>query len=495
MTNNDSLAIGLDLGTSGIKALAIDSVGNVVGRASATYPTHRPEHGAAEQDPNDWIRARDMALLDLSSQTDATRWGVIALSAMLPTLVEIHPDGHALSPAITWEDGRAESDAQRIIDDAGEAFIYRTTGQRLDGRYLLPMHNRLARSGAHDDTIVSGAKDFLFASLTGILQTDPSTATGYGAYSLAADSWNESILTAASMTVSRLPTIAAATSSAPLLDAAAKLWGCPSGIPVLLGAADSVLGAYGLGVNSPETVAYIAGTSTVILGWSAAAEPDPQGRYLVTPMAENGYGLEMDLLATGSALAWLAGLFGMNDTAALVALAGDGSIPDSPLVLPYLTPGEQGALWDSTLQGAIHGVTLRTTRSDLARGLLAGIVMESCRCLSALSERDITGRGSIVISGRGGTSAAFRQALADASGRVVLHDPSEHDHSALGAALLGGRSVLGWTDSQEVRGRFVAAHPDHAATNAWSRRLERYERARTTQSAWLSQPDSTETRK
>ncbi len=487
MTDQGELAIGLDFGTSGAKALAVARDGGVVARATAPYETRRPEPDAAEQDPGDWIRARDRVLADLATQTDPGRWGAIALSAMLPTLVELDPAGRPLAPAITWEDGRADADGRRIAEIVGEALVYRTTGQRLDGRYLLPMHARLARAGTRDDTTIAGAKDLLFASLTGSLRTDPSTAAGYGAYALRGG-WNEAILTAAGVTADRLPEVAPSTSTAPLRQEAAALWRCRPGLPVVLGGADSVLGAYGLGVRSPGSVAYVAGTSTVILGWSASADPDPSGRYLVTPMADDGYGLEMDLMATGSALAWLAGLLGIEGGAAgAMALADEGSLVDAPLVLPYFSPGEQGALWDPQLQGAVEGITLRTTRADLARGLVAGIVAESRRCLAALAETEGAGAGPVVVSGRGGASRAFRQALADASGRTVLHDPGEQDHSALGAALLAGRTALGWPDDPAAhRDAFVAVRPDPAAAAAWADRYDRHERARLAQRARLS---------
>ena len=108
----------------------------------------------------------------------------------------------------------------------------------------------------------------------------------------------------------------------PLRGEIAQRLGCGP-IPVCLGAADSVLGAYGLGVRHRGQVAYIAGTSNVIVGVADRLLLDPGHRFLVTPLAEPGaWGLEMDLLATGSAISWLAGLFGTEiDEAALVALA------------------------------------------------------------------------------------------------------------------------------------------------------------------------------
>lgn len=487
MSDRGDAAIGLDLGTSGLKAVAVDAGGVVVGRARASYPTARPEPDAAEQDPADWLRAADTALAELAERVEPARWAAIGLSAMLPTLVSLDASGAPIGPAITWEDGRAEEDGERIASRVGPAALYRTTGQRFDGRYLLAMHARRLREGLPVEATAAGAKDYLFRELTGDLLTDPSTAAGYGAYGLESGRWERSILAAAG--VERVPEVAPSSTVRPLREAAASRWGCRAGIPVVLGAADSVLGAYGLGVRGPGSVACIAGTSTVLLAWAPSSLADPEGRYLVTPLADGGYGLELDLMATGSALDWLAGLLGLDGPAALAGLAEEATLAEAPLVLPYLAPGEQGALWDPRLFGAVEGLTLRTTRAGLARGLFAGIVLESRRCLAALADATERADGPVVLSGSGAASAVFRQDLADATGRRVVFRPGERDHSALGAAWFAGSAALGWAvpegdagDAADA-GDAVIAEPDPARASAWAERFERHEAARLAQRA------------
>ena len=226
-------------------------------------------------------------------------------------------------------------------------------------------------------------------------------------------------------------------------------------------------------------MAYIAGTSNVILGSAATADVDEHGRYLVTPMADGGYGREMDLLATGSALEWLAGLLGIAGGPSAVAdLAAGADLADAPLVLPYLSPGEQGALWDPGLVGGIEGVTLRTTAADLARGLTAGIVLESRRCLEVLADAAPgESPGPIMMSGSGALSPAFRQDLADATGRAVHTDTDEPDHSAVGAALLAGRTVLDWPDIAPDRSTREVIEPDPRRAGLWAERFARHDAA------------------
>lgn len=464
------LAIGIDLGTSSLKAVAVDDGGRCVARARAGYPTAQPEAGAAEQDPTDWLAACDAAIGRLAAETDPASWQVIGLSGMLPTLVSLGADGAPIGPAITWQDGRAEADGHRITTRVNPASLYEMTGQRFDGRYLLAMHARRVRLGLAPAALVAGAKDYLLLALTGELLTDPSTASGYGAYDLHTKSWYPAMLSAAS--VEFLPPVVASRDSRPLTARIAQRWGCRTGLPVVVGGADSVLGAYGLGVRGHGHVAYIAGTSNVILGWSSSPRVDADGRFLVTPMADEGYGQEMDLLATGSAMEWLAGLLGVGDgAAALAELGATAALESAPLVLPYLSPGEQGALWDPELVGAIEGLTLRTTSAELARGLMAGIVLESRRCLEVLAEAS-GARGPVLMSGSGAISETFRRDLADATGRTVSFDRHERDHSAVGAALFAGHAALHWPESTAEPDRALeVVEPDPSRADQWTERF------------------------
>ena len=479
--------IGLDLGTSGLKGVALAPEGTVIARAGAAYPTHRPSPGACEQAPQDWLTAVESVAAQLLTAAAPQRWRGIGLSAMIPTLVTARPGGEPAGPAVTWQDSRARVRGEQLRERCGGERLYRATGQWVDGRYLLPMFLRVADdepARAAAVTRLLAAKDYLFGWLTGEIATDPSTATGFGCYRLEAGAWDGDVIAAAAAlagpampALPSLPPVLPSTACWPLRDEIAQRLGCGP-IPVCLGAADSVLGAYGLGVRHPGQVAYIAGTSNVIMGVADRLLLDPGHRFLVTPLAEPGrWGLEMDLMATGSAISWLAGLFGTGtDEAALVALAAGVDPRDAPLVLPYLSPGEQGALWDPLLRGAFVGLELCHGRPHLARGLVNGIVLESRRCLTALGE---AGQFGSEIKATGGSAAdpAFRADLADATrsrvGRPAGHDA---DCSARGAALLAALVIDGVAPGPEPAPPAAEPDPDRAAI--WDELWATYERAR-----------------
>jgi len=491
--------IGLDLGTSGLKAVALAASGAILARASAAYPTHRSVAGSAEQDTGDWRRAAVHVLVQLGEVIPAGRWRAIGLSGMIPTLVTLDPDDQPNGPAITWQDSRADDLGEAFRERCGPAELYRLTGQWVDGRYLLPMFGRIARADpgrAAATATIASAKDYLFAWLTGELATDPSTAAGYGSYELATGTWNTDCLAAANLTARapgapgapgppgvpcgpRLPAVHPCTTSRPLRAQAAARLDCRP-IPVVLGAADSVLGALGLGVREPGQVAYIAGTSNVILGVTDRLVLDPSHRFLVTPLAEPGrWGVEMDLLATGSAITWLAGLLGGNLTAAgLVELAARTDPAHAPVLLPYLSPGEQGALWDPRLSGALVGLDLSHGREHLARALVNGIVLESRRCLAVLDEIGGFGR-AVEVAGGSAADPSFRADLADATRRTVsMPRDDDTDHSARGAALIAALAAEGSWPAAAFPAAAVAAEPDDARAKLWDDLWAAHESAR-----------------
>jgi len=189
---------------------------------------------------------------------------------------------------------------------------------------------------------------------------------------------------------------------------AAERLGLPAGLPVCLGGADSVLGCLGLGVSGPGEVACVAGTSTVLLGVADRLLPDPGHRYLITPLAGiDGWGFEMDLLTTGSAFHWLGGLLreaGGEETGLMSLAAGVAPGAGGLSFLPYLAPGEQGALWDPTVPGALFGLSLGHGAAEVARALVDGVVLESRRCLAVLDEAGLP-HGEIRMAGGSGADA------------------------------------------------------------------------------------------
>jgi xylulokinase len=471
MTVHGPVVVGVDLGTSALKAVAVGEDGSVRGVGHRDYPSARPEPGAAEQDPQLWFDALEAALADLAHLVPTEFWRGMGLSAMLPTLVECDERGGPLAPAITWEDARAEPEAAALRKAVGDDALYRITGQRVDGRYLGPMHARMHRLG-NGGAVVAGAKDVLFAHLTGELLTDPSTAAGSGVYDIEQGRWNADFVEATQ--IPALPVVAPAATIRPLLPRWRMRLGLPEEFPVVLGAADSVLGALGVGATRHGDVAIISGTSAIVLGISDAPARDSDRRYLVTPLTGVGWGLEMDLLAVGSAFDGIARLLGLPNPAALLESAATVALDDAPLFLPYLTPGEQGALWDPDLAGSVHGLHLGMGAGHIGRALLTGVVVELRRCVEIL-ETSTGRRGPILLGGRSAASPLMWQDIADATGREVRVNRDISDHSAVGAAMFAADSL---GVSIQYGGGAVSVAPRGDRYAWWTESLARHDALR-----------------
>ncbi|HEY5263793.1 MAG TPA: FGGY-family carbohydrate kinase, partial [Steroidobacteraceae bacterium] len=377
----------------------------------------------------------------------------------LPTLVCLG-DGGPLGPAITWKDGRADAWTCARVDAARRARMYARTGMPIDGRYLAPMLQYHFADRMPELRMVLSAKDYLLAELTGLRMTEPSTAAGFGIYDLQERRFSDDLSAFWNLPPSVLPPVHEANSLAgPLSDAGAALLGLRCGIPVSSGAADSVCASFAMAGLDEHVVSISFGSSAVLLGACASPRLDAAARYLVTPHVVQGwYGREMDLLATGTGYRWLSDLFAWAD-GDIDRYAAQSAPGAHGLVFPpYLAGGEQGALWNPKLQGAILGLTLRHTRNDIARSFLEGVFFEIKRCVEVLAET--TPVESVMVSGNIVKSQTSTQMLADILQRAVGTVPDKSP-AAIGAALLARRIAPGP----------VASDPTVAARRAQSRIL------------------------
>jgi sugar (pentulose or hexulose) kinase len=452
------LALGVDLGTSAVKVLALDATGKVTGEAQGHFATDSAAPQQAEQSPAAWLAALSAAMQDLGHSLSARfgeawrrRVGAIALTGQLPTLVCLG-ESEPLGPAITWRDGRADRFAAERLGSAQRQRVYARTGMPIDGRYLAPMLQ--FHFGNRMDAVrcILSAKDYLLYALTGVRATEPSTAAGYGLYDLTERRFSGELAAFWGIGLDKLPPIVPSNSiAAPLSEAGAQLLQLPAGIAVSIGAADSVCAAYAMSGLDPRTASISLGSSAVVIGAAATADLDAQARFLVTPHVESGwYGREMDLLATGTGYRWLSELFGWGegelDERASASSAGARGL----FFAPYLAGGEQGALWNPQLRAAVFGLGLQHSQNDLARAFLEGVCFELRRCIDVLAEHAPIER--VMVSGNITRSAGSSQLLADILNRPVGM-VTEKSPAAYGAALLARRA-----------GRNAAAGSDGGAT-------------------------------
>ena len=438
------IALGIDLGTSSVKVVAIGFDAELIGEGAADFPTSGALSHQAEQAPADWLHATASAMRRLAqtvAQTRGAEWkeriAAIGLTGQLPTLVCLADSG-PLAPAITWKDGRADAWAATRIDSTQRAAMYARTGMPIDGRYLAPMLQFHFADRMGQIRAILSAKDYLLSELTGMRITEPSTAAGYGVYDLKERCFSKDLCAFWNLPAGLLPPIQPANSLAGRLnEAGAALLGLRPGLAVSTGAADSVCAAYAMAGLDRRVVSVSFGSSAVIIGADEQLRLDPSARYLVTPhVDDNWYGREMDLLASGTGYRWLSDLFGWHD-GQIDSYAVDSTPGARGLwFAPYLAGGEQGALWNPRLQGAIFGLNLRHSPGDIARAYLEGVFYEVRRCVDVLAETLPV--DSVRVTGNIVHSPSSSQMLADILDRVVVSVP-ERSPAAIGAALLARR--------------------------------------------------------
>lgn len=439
VAEQSSCVLGIDLGTSALKLVAISRDGRVITTARATYATISTAEGQAEQDPQHWLKALSVSAKKIRSHLGKKAViEAVALTGQMPTLVVMGKD-KPIARAITWQDSRTDQWVSDRVDDRQRREIYLKTGVRIDGRYLAPMFQFHFRSKSRKANLIFSAKDFLFHALTGLAATDPSTASGYGLYNLRVKAWDPKLCNFWGILVEQLPGIESSSFRAPLSRRGSQLLGCKPSTPVVLGCADSVAGAHALnrGPVASHTATLLTGSSTVILKCDAQPRWDQRNRFLVTPLAlEGAYGREADLLASGSAREWATGVLGRTRKKSVWELAYDAAPgADGLLFAPFLAEGEQGILWNPSLRGTISGLTLSHDGAQIARALLEGMCFEIRRCLEVFEQE--APLSSVRLAGWMAEVPQQSQLLADILGRPV-HAFRLSSASAIGAALLSG---------------------------------------------------------
>lgn len=474
MAGQTALFLGIDLGTSSVKVNVMNDEGRLIGGGRSAYPTYSDEAGMAEQSPSDWLRALHVAASAALAEAGEDASGnvqAVGLAGQLPSLVALSQD-RVVGRAITWLDSRANAWALSHVSPDLRTESYARTGMPIDGRYIAPMYAyHLAKAENRVDRILS-AKDFIYHVLTGKDCTDPSTAAGYGVYSLAGEWWDEELCAVWGVPQDLLPMIGPATSSVGRLTSrGVSLLGLSAPVPVYVGAADSIASAYAMGAMSENSAAVVTGSSTIIMGASKSLHLDDKMRYLVTPHAFPGwYGYEMDLLGSGVGHSWLRALFGWEDGTLERLASGAEPGAQGLLFAPYLANGEQGAVWNADVRGVLHGLSLNSTQGDLARSLLEGIQFEIRRCIEVLSQ--IEDVQVILLGGPATEDGITPSLLADVTGKKVLS--IESFSAALGAALLAASGEYGVQVQPALRPCQSEHAPSRSRYTAYQRVYRRY---------------------
>ncbi len=434
------VVLGIDLGTSSVKAMLLDSAAAVVGLARAPYPTRHPAAGLTEQDPADWVAAMGTAVGGCLAAAGPVRVGAIGLSGHMSAPVLVDGNGAALAPCHTITDTRAVTDLPASAREA----IAAHTGNQAAAYFTLPKllwwqrehPGLLARAAC-----VLAPKDFLRAWLTGDLASDPTDAGNMLLLDPVARHWMPALARDAGLDPALLPKLREPAEIAGMLraDRAAALC-LPPGIPVATGAADMAAALLGIGLGADE-IAVTIGTSATVIAPVAEVAPALLGRLTFHPGVAPGAPFALGSHFNGGAcLDWLRTILGGAEALAAAAEQALAVPPgaEGALFVPYLL-GAGSPDFDPAARGAFLGLAASHGPAHLLRALVEGISADWCGSFDLL---DPGARRGLVLGGGGAKLHLWPQLLADLARRPVTLAATP-DASTLGAALLAG-VALAW---------------------------------------------------
>ena len=441
------ITLGVDCGTSGLKAVLAEAGGGLIAAATRTYSPDHPQPLWSEQDPEVWVAAMFDAFRELrAAAPDAfAAVGAIGFSGQMHGAVLIGRDDKPLRPAILHNDGRAFAEARELWE--GRVGLAAVTGVKPMAGFTAPKLMWLARH--EPDTYARVAcvllpKDYLRLALTGEKLTDMSDAAGTWWLDEAQRRWCPKALVASGVAAAILPPLVEGSDAvAPLrLDVADEL-GLPRGATVAAGGGDAAVGAVGLGAINPGDAFISLGTATQLIVASdhyRGGVPEKLVHSFAHALPGRWYRMAAMLNGAG-ALAFAARLFD-REVADLEREAADGYRgPGETIFLPYLS-GERTPHDDPRARGVFFGLSQTASQIDLTRAVMEGVAFtlaEARQCLEAAGDSI----GGVGLIGGGATSALWTRMIAAALDREVTRYRGSGTWGAIGAARLARLAATG----------------------------------------------------
>jgi xylulokinase len=474
MALNPPYLLGLDIGTSGLKAVLVDLDGHAVGEALREYMPDTPRPGWAEQDPEVWLRAAVDAAAEVVGRAGVAAGDVVSIgfSGQMHSTVCLNAGLRPVRPAILWLDTRAAAQAESAPARFGAERLASWIGNPVmvgvTLASLLWLQENEPDTWARIQHVML-AKDYVRLRLTGELATDYSDASATDSFDVGGRTWCAGLLDAAGIPAGWLPPVIGAGDVAGRLrpDMAAAM-GLKAGIPVACGAGDQEAQAVGNGIIRPGLLSCTIGTGGQLFAPIEDYRPDPGVRLHTFCHATPGqwHWLAATLTA-GMSLRWLRdavleGRYGYAEIAGAAATVEPGA--EGLIFLPYLA-GERTPHLDPFARGVFYGLTLRHTWRHMARAVMEGVVLSLLDGLDVM--RGLGGDIHQVVAAGGGARHPLWLQLQAAIFGVDIVTTESREASALGAALLGGVAAGQYPDvmaasERAARWSDTVIHPDPA---------------------------------
>ncbi len=480
--------LGIDIGTSGVKALLIDAErdGHVVASSTRTYPLYTPKPQWAEQNPDDWWQGTILAIRDVLEASSAKPEDIkgVGLSGQMHGSVFLDENDEVLRPAILWCDQRTQSECDWITATVGaERIVELTSNPVLTGftaGKIIWLRNNEPEVFAKVRRVLL-PKDFIRLRLTGEYASEVSDASGTSLFNVTKRDWAYEVLDAIGIPAGWMPRVYESPEiSGRVIASAASATGLAVGTPVAGGGGDQAAGAVGNGIVEPGIISSTVGTSGVVFAFSDKPTVDPGLRvHTFCHAVPRKWHVMGVMLSAGGSLRWYRDTFCECETAVANAQGRDpyeimcdeaAAAPagcEGLIFLPYLT-GERTPYPDASARGVFFGATLRSNRAAFIRSVLEGVAYGLRDSFGILEEMGVPIK-QVRSSGGGARSRLWRQIQTDVTGydHVTINID---EGPALGVALLAGVGV-GIYDSVESACRSVIKVTNTTSSDPAAKRI------------------------
>ncbi len=470
--------LGLDLGTSGIKALLLDDQQRVVDSVTTSLSLSRLHSGWSEQNPQDWLNATESALDALKQRHPVELAAVrgIGLSGQMHGATLLDQAGRVLRPCMLWNDTRSHRQAARL--DANPRF------REVSGNIVFPGFTapKLLWVKENEPAVFKRTarvllpKDYLRLWMTGEYVSDMSDAAGTSWLDTGVRKWSEELLALSGMSIDQMPDLVEGTEAAGILrKPLAQRWGMGPAVAVAGGAGDNAASAVGTGTVVEGSGFVSLGTSGVLFAANDSYLPEPASAVHAFCHALPGTWHQMGvILSAASALDWYAGFLQSRPRDLTLSL-GDRVVPPGNVIfLPYLS-GERTPYNDAVVRGSFVGLAHESDRNAMTRAVLEGVAFALRDNLEALRATGTELSGVIAVGG-GSHSRYWLGTIANAL-QLEIQVPVEGDYgAAFGAARLGliaatGEQPLKICSAPEIEESIV---PEASLMDAFEQAYQRY---------------------
>jgi xylulokinase len=471
--------IGIDVGTSSVKSILVDSEDRVVASASAPLEVSRPHPGQSEQNPEDWWRS---ALVTLDQLKTAAPRGMaavqgIGLSGQMHGATLLDDAGKVLRPCILWNDGRSSVECGEL--EAACPDLPKITGNLAMPGFTAP---KLLWVRKHEPEIFKRTatvllpKAYLRYRLTGEKVEEMSDASGTLWLDVGKRDWSDELLAATGLARKHMPRLVEGNAiSGTLTGDLAQRWGMARPPVVAGGGGDNAAGAVGLGAIHPGDAFVSLGTSGVLWATTAGFAPNPKlAVHAFCHALPNTWHQMGVILSAASCLSWLAHATKASEKELLAELGEAPAKSTSLLFLPYLS-GERTPHNDAGIRGAFYGLSHDTERRDLTQAVMEGVAFAFKDCLAALSAAGTRVTAADAIGG-GSQSRFWLAVLASILDLPLNRLDAGEAGAALGAARLGRMAATGEQPSAVCRPphRIETIAPDPALVQQYAPNYRRY---------------------